>query len=77
MIWSRKQLVGPRMALDVVNPKILELEVTKEILSELSISELMKLMRLSGRRWKKGQFTIRSLVYPLPNPPQCSQLTIS
>jgi hypothetical protein len=35
MIWSRKQLVGPRMALDVVNPRTLELEVAKEILSEL------------------------------------------
>jgi hypothetical protein len=35
MIWSRKQLVGPRMALDVVNPRMLVLEVAKEILSEL------------------------------------------
>jgi hypothetical protein len=36
MIWSpRKYLVGPRMALDVVNPRTLELEVAKEILSEL------------------------------------------
>ena len=35
MIWSRKQLVGPRIAPDVVNPRTLELEVAKEILSEL------------------------------------------
>jgi hypothetical protein len=36
MIWSpRKQLVGPRMTLEVVNPRTLELEVAKEILSEL------------------------------------------
>ena len=36
MIWSpKKQLVGPRMAPDVVNPRMLELEVAKEILSEL------------------------------------------
>jgi hypothetical protein len=35
MIWSRKLLVGPRMALDVVNPRTLELETAKEILGEL------------------------------------------
>jgi hypothetical protein len=35
MIWSRKRLVGPRMPLDVVNPRILELETAKEILGEL------------------------------------------
>jgi hypothetical protein len=35
MIWSRKQLEGPRMAPDVVNPRMLELEVAKEILAEL------------------------------------------
>ena len=36
MIWaSKKCLVGPRMALDVVNPKTLELETAKEILGEL------------------------------------------
>jgi hypothetical protein len=35
MIWSRKQLVGPRIAHDVVNPRMLELKVAKEILSEL------------------------------------------
>jgi hypothetical protein len=35
MIWSRKQLVRPRMAHDVVNPRMLELEVAKEILAEL------------------------------------------
>jgi hypothetical protein len=34
MIWSRKQLVGPRMAHDEVNPRMIELEVAKEILSE-------------------------------------------
>jgi hypothetical protein len=27
MIWSKKQLVGPRMALDGVNRKTLELQV--------------------------------------------------
>ena len=35
MIRSRKQLVGPRMAPDLVNPRMLELEVAKEILGEL------------------------------------------
>ena len=35
MIWSRKQLVGPWVAPDVVNPRMLELVVAKEILSEL------------------------------------------
>jgi hypothetical protein len=36
ILWSNKKcLVGPRAALDVVNPWILELEVAKEILSEL------------------------------------------
>ena len=35
MIWSKKCLVGPRMAPDVVNPRMLELEVTKEMLNEL------------------------------------------
>ena len=36
MIWaSKKCLVGPRMALDVVNPKTLELETAKEILGVL------------------------------------------
>jgi hypothetical protein len=36
ILWSNKKcLVGPRMALDVVNPMMLELEVAKEILSEL------------------------------------------
>ena len=36
MIWAAKKcLVGPRMALDVVNPKTLELETAKEILGEL------------------------------------------
>ena len=36
MIWPpRKHLVGPRVAHDVVNPRMLELEVAKEILSEL------------------------------------------
>jgi hypothetical protein len=34
VIWSRKQLVGPKMAPDVVNPRMLELEVAEEILSE-------------------------------------------
>jgi len=35
MIWSKKCPVGPRVAHDVVNPRMLELEVAKEILSEL------------------------------------------
>ena len=36
MLWSpRKQLIGPRMALEMINPRTLELEVAKEILSEL------------------------------------------
>jgi hypothetical protein len=36
MIWSSKRcLIGPRIAHDAVNPRILELEVTKEILAEL------------------------------------------
>ena len=35
IFWSRKQLVGPRVAHDEVNPRMLELEVAKEILAEL------------------------------------------
>ena len=35
MIWSKKCLVGPRVAHDVVNPRMLELKVAKEIMSEL------------------------------------------
>ncbi|MDD1758587.1 MAG: hypothetical protein LUQ22_07645 [Methanotrichaceae archaeon] len=36
MIWSSKKcLVGPRVALDMVNPRMLELEVAKAILGEL------------------------------------------
>ena len=35
VIWSRKQLVEPSAAHDVVNPRTLELEVAKEILAEL------------------------------------------
>jgi hypothetical protein len=33
--WSKKQLAGPRMALETINLRILELEVAKEILSKL------------------------------------------
>ena len=32
---NKKCLVGPQMAPDVVNPRMLELEVAKEILGEL------------------------------------------
>jgi hypothetical protein len=35
MIWSKKHLVGPRVDPDIVNPRTLELEVAKAILSEL------------------------------------------
>jgi hypothetical protein len=36
ILWSnKKQLVGPRMALETINPRTLELETAKEILSEL------------------------------------------
>ena len=36
MIWpSKKSLVGPRVAHDEINPRMLELETAKEILSEL------------------------------------------
>jgi hypothetical protein len=35
MIQSRKRLVGSRVAPDVVNPRMSELEVAKEILAEL------------------------------------------
>ncbi|MDD1753633.1 MAG: hypothetical protein LUQ38_11165 [Methanotrichaceae archaeon] len=34
MIWSRKCLLGPRVAHDAVNPRMLELEIAKEILDE-------------------------------------------
>ena len=37
MIWSKECLVGPRMAPDEVNPRMLELEVAKEILSLFDI----------------------------------------
>ena len=35
MIWSKRLLVGPRMAHDEVDPRMLELKVAKEILAEL------------------------------------------
>ena len=36
MIWpSKKSLVGPRMSYDVINPRMIELEVAKKILAEL------------------------------------------
>jgi hypothetical protein len=36
ILWSNKKyLVGPRMAPDVVNPRLVELETAKEILGEL------------------------------------------
>lgn len=35
MIWSKKCLVEPRISSAMVNPMTLELEVAKEILSEL------------------------------------------
>jgi hypothetical protein len=35
ILWPNKKcLVGPRMVFDVVNPRMLELEVAKEIQSE-------------------------------------------
>jgi hypothetical protein len=36
MIWSlKKHLVGPRIAHDMINPKIFELKAAKQILAEL------------------------------------------
>jgi len=35
IIWPKRRLAGPHGAHDVVNPRMVELEVAKEILSEL------------------------------------------
>jgi hypothetical protein len=35
VIWSKKCLIEPRMAYDEVNPRMIELETAKEILTEL------------------------------------------
>ncbi|MDD1752173.1 MAG: hypothetical protein LUQ38_03670 [Methanotrichaceae archaeon] len=53
MIWSRKQLVGPRMALDVVNPRMLELDVAKEILSQLFDIRIHEVDEMIRQRMKK------------------------
>ena len=52
IFWSNKKcLVEPRMAPDVVNPRMLELEAAKEILSELCdigsylVDEMIRLRR--------------------------------
>jgi hypothetical protein len=46
---SKKCLVGPRMAIDVVNPRMLELETAKEILAEQSLSRLLGLRKSNER----------------------------
>ena len=33
--WPKKQLVGPTVALDMIDPRVVEVEVAKEILSAL------------------------------------------
>jgi hypothetical protein len=39
MIWSSKKcLVGPRVALDVVNPRTLELKTVKQILARSNVN---------------------------------------
>jgi hypothetical protein len=63
MIWSRKQLEGPRMAPDVVNPRMLELEVAKEILAELfdirthEVDEMIR-QRMEKRMLYGQEFTL-------------------
>jgi len=64
VIWSpRKCLVGPRMAHDVVNPRMLELETAKEILSELvdnrthEVDEMIE-QRMEERRAYDPEFSL-------------------
>jgi hypothetical protein len=63
MIRSKKCLVGPRMALDVVHPRMLELEVAKEILSELfdirthEVDEMIR-QRMEERTLYGGEFSL-------------------
>jgi hypothetical protein len=67
MIWSpRKQLVGPRMAHDVVDPMTLELETAKEILAELfdirthEIDEMIRL-RMEERILYGQEFSLSAI----------------
>jgi hypothetical protein len=68
ILWSNKKCsVGPRMALETINPRVLELETAKEILSELfdirthEVDEMIR-QRMEGRTLYGQEF--RSLVYP-------------
>ncbi|MDD1753597.1 MAG: hypothetical protein LUQ38_10980 [Methanotrichaceae archaeon] len=66
MIWSKKCLVGPRMAPDVVKPRTLELEVAKEILSVLFDIRTHEVDEMVRQRMEKGRYTVKSSVCPLP-----------
>jgi len=63
MIWSRKQLVGPHTAHDDVDPRTLELEVAKAILSELfdirthEVDEMIK-QRMAERMLYGQEFSL-------------------
>jgi hypothetical protein len=52
MIWSRKQLVGPRIAQDVINAKTSELKMAKKILAELLDIRTHAVDEMIGRGWK-------------------------
>ena len=66
MIWSSKKcLVGPRVALDMVNPRMLELEVAKAILAELfdirthEVDEMIR-QRMDKRTLYGQEFSLSS-----------------
>ncbi|MDD1758098.1 MAG: hypothetical protein LUQ22_05135, partial [Methanotrichaceae archaeon] len=63
MIWSKKCLVGPRMAPDVVNPRMLELEVTKEMLNELFDLRTHEDQAEDGR---EDAFAVESFSFAVP-----------
>ncbi|MDD1753012.1 MAG: hypothetical protein LUQ38_07985 [Methanotrichaceae archaeon] len=56
MIWSRKQLVGLRMAHDEVNPRMLELEIAEEILRELFDNQTREVDEMIRQRMEERTF---------------------
>ncbi|MDD1757947.1 MAG: hypothetical protein LUQ22_04360 [Methanotrichaceae archaeon] len=71
MIWSKKCLVGPRVALDVVNPRVLVLDVAKEILAELfdirtrEVDEMIR-QRMEERTLYGQEFKRLAILLTLP-----------
>ena len=67
MIWpSKKCLVGPRISLEVRNPKILELETAKEILGELFDIRAYEVDEMIRQRIEDWTLYGQSSVYLLP-----------